>query len=405
MLKILIAPASYKGSIAAHILAEAMERGCRELLLGDMHHLYGDFEIVKAPIADGGDDTLVAVHQVLGGKLMSSQVTGPTGLAVTAQYLQLGEEEGGLAIVELAQASGIAHLQQNQLRPLTAHTYGTGQLISRAIAGGAKKVVIMIGGSASTDGGTGALSAMGAKFLDSEGRAVTLGGGGLLQIVRIDISELLRTSTGVEFVVATDVVSPLSGEAGAAAVFAPQKGANAADVILLDQGLAHLASLVEGQLSERLSQATGRSVGSFSDLARLPGAGAAGGAGFGFAAMLGAEIVSGFHYLSQLLGLEQKIAWCDLVIVAEGRLDRQSLSGKGVGEVIQMAAQMGKTVLALPALSALDEADLVGLAACDPGKILVWPTAAAGEKSRPAEAADVQSAAKAALAIAIKRLI
>jgi glycerate kinase len=404
LLKILLAPASYKGSIAAHCLAEAMARGCEDLVRADMHHLYGQFDIIKAPIADGGDDTLASLHLVMGGKLFVAEVLGPTGQTVRAAYLQLAElpPTRATAIIELAQASGIAYLTENQLQPLTAHTYGTGQLIGYAIAGGARQVVVTVGGSASTDGGTGALSALGAKFLDSSGQAVPLGGGSLLQIAEIDLSDLLLATEGVKFIVATDVTSPLVGPEGAAAVFGPQKGASPADVAILDQGLAHYANLVEKYLAEKyhvqrdLAEQE-MAAETISAMRLMPGAGAAGGAGFGFAAMLNAPIVSGFHYLSNLLGLEQKIAWCDLIIVAEGRLDRQSLTGKGVGEMIGLALQLGKKVLALPARCQLTAAELAALAAGSAGQIIVLPTAGTGPGGM-ATLSDVQAATTKALA-------
>ena len=357
-LKILVAPASYKGSIAAYRLATAMSSACRKLCesyksyirdsekgtKGSTLYAYGDCEILEAPIADGGDDTLTSLHQALGGEMLESPVTGPVGQSVPGAYLRLSD----VAVVELAVASGIAYLTRDTLAPLTAHTYGTGQVIERAIAGGAKNIVVTVGGSASTDGGMGALCALGARFLNAEGLPVPLGGGHLGEIASIDLSALKQNIDGVNFVVATDVTSPLLGETGAAAVFGPQKGASENDVLLLDQGLAHFASIVQSALPDI----------NVSALVQAPGAGAAGGAGFGFASVLGARIVSGFHYLSQLLKLDEKLAWCDIVIVAEGRLDRQSLTGKGVGEMIKSAISMGKTVLVVPACSLLTSEDL-----------------------------------------------
>jgi glycerate kinase len=368
--------------------------------MADIYGLYGDMEIIEAPIADGGDDTLVSLNLALGGELVWSEVLGPTNQTVRAAYLSLPEIAPELApelppelppelaIVELALASGIAYLTVDQLAPLTAHTYGTGQLIGRAIAGGAKKIVVAVGGSASTDGGAAALTALGAKFLDSRGDAVPMGGGGLLQIAQIDLSELFLNTAGVSFVVATDVINPLLGELGAAAVFGPQKGASPADVTLLDSGLAHFATLLGKTLEPEI----------VASLTLAPGAGAAGGAGFGFASILGADIVSGFHFLADLLGLKEKLEWCDLIIVAEGKLDRQSVSGKGVGEIISLAARLGKSVLALPALSELTAAELAALVdAPDASKFIVWPTAD-GSPSGLASVADVQAAATRALA-------
>ncbi len=374
MFKILVAPASYKGSIAAHRLATVIGRACEDLAGKDIHHLYREIEIIETPIADGGDDTLTSLKLALGGDLIESDVQGPTGQTVRAAYLRLPAMAPELAIIELAQASGIAYLTREQLAPLAAHTYGTGQLIGHAIAGGAKKIVIAVGGSASTDGGTGALSALGAKFLDSSGQPLPACGGSLLQIAKIDLSQLLLATSGVTFVVATDVTSPLLGDLGAAAVFGPQKGAGPADVALLEEGLGHFAALLEADYDTDY----------ISPLRLLPGSGAAGGAGYGFAAVLGAEIVSGFHFLAGLLDLAQKLEWCDLVIVAEGKLDKQSISGKGVGEIIRLAAAMGKGLCwrcrPNPDLTAAQLATLVS--ASDPSKIFVFPTASRSSRHR-----------------------
>ncbi|MBU6451469.1 MAG: glycerate kinase [Cyanobacteria bacterium REEB67] len=356
MTKILVAPASYKGSVSASVLAATIGQACR-----DYAAVSGGALIVQeAPIADGGDDSLACLHAALGGDLVSMEVVGPVGLPVPAAYLRLAD----MAVVELACASGIAYLNARTLAPLTSHTYGTGQLIAAAIAGGARKIIITVGGSASTDGGTGALVALGAKFLDKDGRALELGGGALLSLAAIDLSALHACCNGVDFTVATDVVSPLLGRQGAATVFGPQKGANAAEVAWLDQSLSRLAEVFEASCGIDASRRD------------LPGAGAAGGAGYGFACSLPARIVSGFHLFADLLALREKVSWCDLLIVAEGKLDEQSLSGKGVGEIIALAAAAGKGILALPAVSELDSAALAaifGLPAS--ARLVVAPTA------------------------------
>jgi glycerate 2-kinase len=368
--KILVAPASYKGSISASVLAAVIGQACREYALASGSQLL----IEEAPIADGGDDSLACLHAALGGELVSMAVLGPIGLPVAAAYLRLAD----LAVVELACASGIAYLNASTLAPLTAHTYGTGQLIGAAIAGGAKKVIVTVGGSASTDGGTGALAALGAKFLDGKGQPLILGGAALLDLAEIDLSDLRARCQGVDFTVATDVLSPLLGPGGAAAVFAPQKGADASQVALLDTALGRLAEVLEVSCG---IDASGRN---------QPGAGAAGGAGYGFASLLPAKIVSGFHYFADLLALSEKIDWCDLLIVAEGKLDEQSVSGKGVGEMIALAAAAGKAILALPAVSDLDSAALSALFGLPPAdRVLVAPTAslASDGLAGPAEVA------------------
>ena len=349
MVNILVAPAAYKGSIPASRLAHAMAEATRRFFcdFGKGQNL----TVLEAPIADGGDDTVLCLHEAIGGELVYRQVIGPTGQAHEAPYLRLDD----MAIVELAAPSGIAHLTTGQLAPLAAHTYGLGQLIGDAIAGGARKVVVTLGGSASTDGGTGALAALGAGFLNRHGEPIALGGGGLSELVSIDLSNFVPARSDVQFVIATDVVSPLLGPGGASHVFAPQKGADRLQVDLLERNLGHFAAVVEGQLP-----ATGKE-----PLCNIEdeGAGAAGGAGFGLASLLPAQIVSGFHFFAQLLDLPERIEQCDLIIVAEGCLDGQSLVGKGVGEIIAMARGYSKDILAVPALCALDEPTLKSLAA------------------------------------------
>ncbi len=335
-MKILIAPCAYKGTIAASTLATAIEVGING-------QTPGLNQIELAPVADGGDDTLACLQLAAGGELVYQTVSGPTSKPLKAAYLLLKDT----ACIELAQASGIAHLQTDELAPLTAHTYGTGELIAHAIESGARKIVITLGGSASTDGGTAILVALGAKFLNSQGQSTIFGGGSLTDIEYIDLAVLKEKTAAVSFVIATDVVSPLLGASGAAAVFAPQKGATPQQVLLLEQGLAHFADMLDAATAanKRFS------------LRDAPGAGAAGGAGFGLATALSASFVSGFHWLAERINLTEKLNWCDMVVVAEGCLDNQSLSGKAVGELLQLAKAAGKAVVALPAVTTLSQSD------------------------------------------------
>jgi len=363
-MKILVAPCAYKGTITASALATAISAGIKS------QDPAGLIQIELAPVADGGDDTLACLKLAAGGDLIYETVLGPTSKPVSAAYLVSGET----ACIELAQASGIAHLQAHELAPLTAHTYGTGELIAHAIGGGARNIVITLGGSASTDGGTAILAALGAKLLDKHGNSTIFGGGSLIDIEYIDLALLQEKTRGVTFTIATDVVSPLLSTEGAAAVFAPQKGATATEVILLEQGLAHFANLLEAKMQSLPSLSPQTS------LRYTPGAGAAGGAGFGLATALSAGFVSGFHWLAERIDLMVKLHWCDLVVVAEGCLDGQSLSGKAVGELVQLAAQAGKDVIALPAvttLSAGEQSKLFNAVYCTAGQ----PFCAGGEAS------------------------
>ncbi len=348
--KILVAPSAFKGTLGASTIAAAIAAGlgANSSLTGlnqKKHGSHNDksqrIDIELAPIADGGDDSLNCLAlQVKGCQFISSTVSGPTSLPVAAAYLKLGD----LACIELARASGIAHLQKEELAPLTAHTYGLGQLIARAIDDGAREIVIFLGGSASTDGGAGALTALGARFVDIDGSDIARGGGALGDIAAVYLDELRQKTAGIKFYVATDVTNVLCGQSGAASIFAPQKGASAEQVALLDSNLAHYASVLRAH-----------TVGP--DVQFLPGAGAAGGAGFGLASILGAEIVSGFHWLAERTGLKAKIRQSDLIVVAEGALDHQSLGGKANGEILEVASRAGRPVVAIVAMSALSGVD------------------------------------------------
>lgn len=345
-MKILVAPCAYKGTLPASDLARAIAQGIKDGL--EQKYLKAEaetgskVEIELAPVADGGDDTIACLHLACGGDFVYDTVSGPISQPVRAAYLRMGS----LAVVELAQGSGIAYLKQSELAPLRAHTFGTGQILARAIADGAREVAIMLGGSASTDGGSGVLAALGAKFYDALGNPVLTsdtecGGGALLAVARIDLTDLKRNVAGVKFLIATDVTNALLGAAGAAAIFAPQKGASAEDVAYLEKSLEHFATILE--------IASGGDQGCRS----CAGAGAAGGAGFGLALALGAQFTSGFHWFAQATDLAEKLKWCDLVVVAEGCLDSQSLAGKASGEILKLASSAGKLVVALPACSRL----------------------------------------------------
>jgi len=330
--KILVAPCAYKGTIEASHLAQAIAQGIKESQPSD------NIEIALAPVADGGDDTLACLQLSIPGDLVYSSVIGPVGQPVEAAYWR----RQSLAVVELAQASGIAYLQNRELSALRAHTFGTGQVIARAIADGANEIVIMLGGSASTDGGSGVLAALGAEFYDFAGVKMTndaiCGGGSLYSVARIDLSALRTNIAGIKFLVATDVTNPLLGPLGAAAVFSPQKGASIEEVIYLEKALEHFAALLEAASNQ--SNISWRN---------HPGAGAAGGAGFGLVVGLGAQFTSGFHWLAEKTGLAEKLNWCDLVVVAEGCLDSQSLAGKATGEILKLAQAASKRVVAIPA--------------------------------------------------------
>jgi len=322
-LRVLIAPTAYKGTLSPCAVAGAIAAGARQS--------GRRLQLTIAPVADGGDGTVEALHQCLGGDLFEETVLGALGGKQTARWLRLP----AVAVIELASACGIAGIARESLSPLYAHTYGLGQVIRRCLAGGERKLVVTVGGSASTDGGTGALRALGARFLDAAGCELPPGGGPLVDLHHCDLSALVRLQPLTELAVATDVQNPLLGDNGAAFVFGPQKGANRFQCLLLEQGLARLADLME--------QATG------SSRRNEPGAGAAGGAAFGLACALGARIIPGFQWIAGLMDLKEKVSACDLVIGGEGKLDRQLSMGKAVGELAGMCRQAGKPLWVLAA--------------------------------------------------------
>ncbi len=324
-LSLVIAPDSFKGSLAASEVAAALAAGWRSVRPGDA--------ITLLPQADGGEGTLDAVEAAVPGAIRREVglVTGPDGRPVPGVWLEL---PGRIAVVELAQMSGLPLM--DTLDPLGATTYGLGEVIRAALGTGMERVVIGLGGSASTDGGAGALAALGLR--QSNGAELTLGGGPLAELTGLDRSGLLGPPAG-GVVLLTDVDAPLLGPTGAASVFGPQKGASPAQVRLLDSALAHFAGLLGPG-------------------AAVPGAGAAGGSGYGFIAAWAAAVQPGADYLAGLSGLPAAIADADVLLTGEGRFDATSSSGKLVGQLIGLAegnhARIGIVagqITALPASS------------------------------------------------------
>ena len=300
-MRVVVAPDSFKGSISAAGAAAAIASGWRSVRPQD--------EVRELPLADGGEGTLaVLAAAVPGARWHHADVSGPGDEQIAASWLEM---PGNVAVVELASAAGLPQLPE--LRPLTAHTYGVGELIGSALDAGVAQIMIALGGSASTDGGTGALAALGARFLDDSGAELPLGGGGLARLAAADFSGL-RPPPGGGATCLTDVRAPLLGPDGAAAVFGPQKGASPADVISLETGLARLADLLGGDPGQ-------------------PGAGAAGGCGYGLAAGWGARLVPGAAELAMIAGLPTAAASADLIITGEGQYDATSETGKVVGAV------------------------------------------------------------------------
>ena len=332
MPRVLVAPDKFKGSLTATEVAGAVARG---LTAGRP-----DVEVDRLPVADGGDGTLAAALAA-GYEAVPVTATGPTGEPVETAYARLGD----VAVVEMADVSGLARLPGGRRQPLTATSRGTGELVAAALAAGARRVVLGIGGSATTDGGAGLLQALGADLLDADGAPVGPGGAALERLARVDVGGVAAALGGAEVVVACDVDNPLTGPTGAAAVYGPQKGAGPDDVVLLDRCLARLADAV--------ADATGR------DLRDEPGAGAAGGVGFAALAVLGAQLRPGIDLLLDLLGFDRLVAGADLVVVGEGSLDGQSLRGKAPVGVARRARAAGVgSVVAVCGRRDLDDAAL-----------------------------------------------
>ncbi|WP_392424896.1 glycerate kinase [Barrientosiimonas humi] len=326
-MRIVVAVDKFKGSLTAAEAAEHLARG-----LGDGRP---DVEVVRVPVADGGDGTLEAALAA-GFERVPVRVSGPTGEPVDTAIAV----RQGTAVVELAATCGLELLPGGRLEPLTASTLGAGQAIDAAIESGCRTVIFGLGGSASTDAGAGILTALGARLLDASGAEIPLGGAGLDEVATVDLDPALERVRDVDLVLASDVDNPLTGEHGAAAVYGPQKGATEADVARLDAALGRFAGLVR--------ESTGR------DVAGEPGAGAAGGAGYA-AYLLGGTFRQGIELVLELARIDDHLAGADLVITGEGSLDEQSLHGKAPVGVADAAARHGVPVVAVAGRVTVDD--------------------------------------------------
>ena len=337
---VLVAPDSFKGSLPAHDAADAIRTGLYSAAAAAGLRL----DVVLRPVADGGEGT-VATVLAAGWAPVDALVVGPTGSRVTATLAVAPADRSTTgprtAIVELAAASGLGLLPGGRTDPLSATTYGTGQLVAAALDAGVGRVVLALGGSATTDGGTGMAAALGARFLDRDGRFLPPGGGALSDLARVDVTALDPRLAGVEVVVASDVDNPLTGPLGAAAVYGPQKGATPDEVVRLEAGLSRLAEVVRRDLGV--------------DVEHVAGAGAAGGAGAGALAFLGARITPGIDLLLDLVGFDAALASTDLVVTGEGSVDAQTLSGKAPLGVARRAHAAGVPVLVLAGRVDLDD--------------------------------------------------
>lgn len=322
-MKIVIAPDSYKESLSALEVAEAIESGFREI--------FPDAQYIKLPLADGGEGTVDAMVAATDGQVVQVKVTGPLGQPIDAFFGLSGD--GKVAFIEMAAASGLESVPPAKRNPLNTTSFGTGELIRSALEHGVKHCIIGIGGSATNDGGAGMVQALGAKLLNKQGQQIDCGGGALAQLHRIDISELDSRIKDCRFEVACDVSNPLTGDNGASAIFGPQKGATPEMIAQLDGYLRHYAQLIEDTLDI--------------DVDSLPGAGAAGGMGAGLYAFCGAQLRQGIEIVTEALGLEALVKDATLVITGEGRIDSQSINGKVPIGVARIAKRYNKPVIGI----------------------------------------------------------
>ena len=322
MTRVLIAPQEFKDSLSSDEAAAAIARGLRRA--------HPDWKLDSLPMSDGGPGLLDALRRAVRADTGAAIVRDPLGRRVLGRYIRL--RESGEVVIEAAQANGLWHVAPAERDPLYSDTRGVGEIIAAALAEPTKRLIIGVGGSATTDGGAGMAVALGARFTDMAG--LPLGGGGapLADLARIDWQRPAFLD-GVEILVATDVTNPLLGPNGAAPIYAPQKGATPEQVDILEAALHRYASVLQ------------RSLGV--DIANLPGAGAAGGLAGGLVAFLGARIQSGFDLVADATHLHDRLAQADLVITGEGSFDSQSLQGKVTGRILELARAAGKPVVIL----------------------------------------------------------
>jgi glycerate kinase len=324
-MKIVLAPDKFKGSLSAREACEAMERGVRRV--------WPDAEVVSIPLADGGEGTVEALVAATGGRCVEVTVTGPLGEPVQAQYGILGDAQ--TAVIEMAQASGLWRVPPEQRNPLKTTTFGTGELIKAALEQGCRRLIIGIGGSATTDCGSGMAQALGVRFLYGDERTVEglMTGERMGEVQRVDLSCILPGLKGCSITVACDVANPLLGPQGAVMVYAPQKGATASQLGQLERDMGHLIDVMES--------ATGRRVRD------LPGAGAAGGLGAALMTLFQAAQRPGIEIVLEAVSFRERVRGAALVFSGEGRVDAQTACGKTVSGVLRAARQEHVPVIIL----------------------------------------------------------
>lgn len=320
-MKLLIAFDSFKGSLTSLEAAEAFAKGWLSV--------DPTAEIRKVAIADGGEGTLGALIEAMGGEWREAKASDPIGRPIVARY----GIANGVAIIESAKACGLTLLSQEERNPLNTTTYGLGEVIRSALDCGYRDFILTLGGSATNDGGVGMLQALGYRFYDSDGNELKGGGAILDKIVKIDLKGTHSALRDSHFTIASDVDNPLLGERGATRIYAPQKGADGTMVKELERGMANYTELVQETINE--------------DFSHAPGAGAAGGLGYALLSFMGATIRPGIDIVIEATGLKELAKDCDLIVTGEGRLDMQTTMGKAPGGILRIAREMGKRVVAV----------------------------------------------------------
>ncbi|MCM4170905.1 glycerate kinase [Arenibacter sp. TNZ] len=322
-MNIVIAPDSFKECLSAREVASNIAKGIRKIT--------PHAEIHEIPISDGGEGVLEAIMTGAGGTRVSVSVKDPLMRKILAEYGILKDKK--TAVIEMAKASGLELLQEDEKNPLLTSTYGTGQLIRDALENGCTKIIIGIGGSATNDGGAGMIRALGAKFLNEKGEEINEGGGSLNELHKIDLSNFDKRIQSCEVIVACDVSNPLTGTKGASMVYGGQKGGNIEALELLDGNLAHYAKIIKATVGI--------------DISNIPGAGAAGGTGAGLMAFLKGHLVNGIGLILETLKIEEYIKQADVVFTGEGKIDEQTLHGKTISGIAKLAKKYDVPVIVI----------------------------------------------------------
>lgn len=331
-MKIVVAPDSLKESLTAAQTAQAIERGIKSIL--------PTANVVLLPIADGGEGTVSALVTAANGEIITSPATDPLGKKI---YPRWGILEDGTAVIEMAAASGLPLVPPKQRNPMITTTYGTGQLIKAALDRGCRRIILGLGGSATNDGGAGVITALGARLLDFDGNEIASGPSGLMNLATIDLSYLDPRLKTTHFDIACDVSNPLTGPLGASHVFGPQKGADAKMINEMDSALTHFASVA---------------LANYKDIANFPGSGAAGGLAAGLSIVASIKIKPGIDLILEAMSFSEHLRGADLVFTAEGKIDGQSMMGKAIFGIANLAHKAGVPTVALCGSIGLDHQEL-----------------------------------------------